>query len=77
MDIDFRLPDISPVSITVVENLNLSWGDSTQNPDDNSDDDDSDGNSDSAPAVTDIWGKSPRAKRWEKVDRPYHPGDRR
>lgn len=76
MSIEFGWPGVSAISITVVD-LNLSWGNSDQKPDGNNDDGDSDRDEDSSSVESDIWGKSPEAKRWEEVDRPYHPGERR
>lgn len=72
----FDWPDVSAVSITVVENLNISWGNPGQNSDIDESDDNSGSDDDSTPVVTDIWGKSPEAKRWDRINRPYHPEER-
>jgi hypothetical protein len=62
-------------------NINISvdrlLGD-VMNSDDSDENDDSDEGEDLEAGGEQIdWGHSPTYKKWERADRPYHPGDRR
>ena len=77
MELDLKVPGVSVVSFN--PEFKLSWKRVDQG---SSEDDGESADSDSEDEETGgfetiDWGKSPRAKRWGRVNRPYHPGDGR